>query len=58
MSILVSPEPLSCHVHTEPFDPAMRRQHDLHAKESNRRPMHVPTIDADPPKRDYIRFVQ
>jgi hypothetical protein len=41
MSILVSPEPLSCHVHTGPFDPAMRRQYDLHPKEPNRRPMHA-----------------
>ena len=58
MSILVSPEPLSCHVHTGPFDPAIRRQFDRHAKEPNRRPMYVLTITADPPKRDYIRFVQ
>jgi hypothetical protein len=50
-------EPLSCHLHTEPFGHAMRRQCDLHARESNRRPMHFPTITADPPKRDYIRFV-
>ena len=57
MSILVSPEPLSCHVHTGPFDPAMRRQYDLHAKEYNKRLMNIPTITADPPKRDYIRFV-
>ena len=27
----------------------MRRQYDLHAKESNKRPMHIPTITADPP---------
>jgi hypothetical protein len=30
MSILVPPEPLSCHVHTGPFDPAMKRQYDRH----------------------------
>jgi hypothetical protein len=36
----------------------MRRQYDLHAKESNKRPMHIPPITADPPKRDYIRFVK
>jgi hypothetical protein len=40
MSILVSPEPLSCHVHTGPFDPAMKRQCDLHAKELNKRRLH------------------
>jgi hypothetical protein len=36
----------------------MRRQCDcLHAKESNKRPMDIPTTTADPPKRNYIRFV-
>jgi hypothetical protein len=55
--ILVSPEPPSCHVHTGPSGPAMRRQYDLHPKEPNKRPMHVPTTTFHPPKRDYIRFV-
>jgi hypothetical protein len=35
----------------------MRRQYDLYAKESNKRLMNIPTITADPPKHDYIRFV-
>jgi hypothetical protein len=37
----------------EAFGPAMSRQYDLHAKESNRRPMKTPTTTADPPKRGY-----
>jgi hypothetical protein len=36
----------------------MRRQYDLHAKESNKRPMHIPTTTADPPKRDYLHQVR
>jgi hypothetical protein len=47
MSILVSSEALSCHVHTGQFGPAMRRQYDLlHPKEPNKCPMHVPTRDS------------
>jgi hypothetical protein len=30
----------------------MRRQYDLHAKESNKRLMNIPTITADPPKHE------
>jgi hypothetical protein len=36
----------------------MIRLYDLHKKESDKRPMHVPTtITADPAKRGYITFV-
>jgi hypothetical protein len=34
---------LAMYTHTEPVAFTMRRQYDLHAKESNRRPMHIPT---------------